>query len=165
MSSNLWVKQGIYDPTKRFSFTNITDKPFSFSWGGTPIVIKAGETVELRHHLAVLATTKLVDQIMQGEIKDEEEKMKLETKNPYYRSPRAISMGVPAAREPYEKKILKELPPKNDSDAQLQVIRSEIKEELVRDLKQENSPAISKTSDLGVTATEFEEINMPHKAI
>jgi sirohydrochlorin ferrochelatase len=163
MSSNLWVKQGIYDPTKRFLFTNITSEPFTFTWGKSPITVKAGEVIELPHHLAVLATTALVDQIMNKEIKEEEDKMKLETKNPYYRSPRGSSLGIPAAREPYEKKICRELERSESkvTESQMGVIRTELAETLKRDLAGENSPKITKMSDLGVDAKAFEEINIP----
>lgn len=162
MSSNLTVKQGIYDPTRRFEFTNISDKDFTFAWGGTPIKIKAGEKVELPHHLAVLATGRLVDQIMSDEIKVEEDRMKVETRNPYFRSQKGGSLGVPAAREPYETKILKELAPRTDTDSAFQVIRAQKTEELMRDLKQENSPTITKMSDVGVGGVkEFEGVNLP----
>ena len=159
----MWVKQGIYDASKRFSFTNITSEPFTFTWGKSPITVKAGEVVELPHHLAVLATTKLVDQIMNGEIKTEEDKMKVETKNPYYRSPRASSLGVPAAREPYENKICKELT-RNESkitESQLGVIRQELAETLTNDMKATKAPPISKMSDIGLDSKAFEGVNLP----
>lgn len=163
MSSNLWVKQGIYDPSKRFSFKNITTEPFTFTWAKQPITVKAGETVELPHHLAVLATTQLVDNIMNKEIREEEEKVKAETKNAYYRSPRAASLGVPAAREVWEKQIVRELSPSESqvTESQMGVIRTELAETLTRDIKAENSPAITKVSDLGVNAKAFEDINLP----
>jgi hypothetical protein len=41
------------------------------------------------------------------------------------------------------------------------VIRSELAETLKRDLAGENSPSITKMSDLGVDAKAFEEINLP----
>ena len=161
----MWVKDGIYDPTKRFSFTNITSEPFTFTWGKSPITVNAGEVIELPHHLAVLATTALVDKIMNQEIKEEEDKIKADTKNPYYRSPRGISLAVPSAREPYENKICRELS-RNESkisESQMGVLRTELKENLIKDLKGETSPSITKVSDLGVTAKEFEEINLPQK--
>lgn len=164
MSSNLWVKQGIYDPTRRFAFTNIDVVPFTFSWAKTPITVKVGETVELPHHLAVLATTQLVDKIMLDEINAKTEKLR--AINPMYIAPnQAGSLGVPAAREPYETKILKELPKRDDGDAQLNIIRSQFKEEMSRDLKAENSPHITKASEIGVTnINEFEGINLPQTA-
>ena len=165
MSSNLWVKQGIYDPTKRFAFTNITKEVFTFTWGKTPITVKPDETVELPHHLAVLATTQLVDIIMQKDIKEEEDRMKIETKNAYYRSPRASSLAVPAVREVWESKIVKELKPNESklSESQRGVLRSELKDNLIKDMKAENSPSIEKISDLGISAKAFEEINLPEK--
>lgn len=164
MSSDIWVKQGIYDPTKRFSFKNITSEPFTFTWGKSPITVKPNETIELPHHLAVLATTQLVDQIMSQEIKEEEDKMKIETRNPYYRSQRGLSVGIPSARKPYEDKICKELTRTESkiTESQLGVIRTELTETLTRDLKAENSPVITKISEVGMsTPAAFEGINLP----
>lgn len=162
MSSNIWLKDGIYDPTKRFAFTNIDSEPFTFTWGGKPITVKAGETVELRHHLAVLATTRLVDKIMMDEQNAKTAEMK--KINPMYLAPnQAGSLGVPAARAPYEAKVLRELPPREDNDAQLNVIRAELKDELQKDLSGEKAPPITKMSDLGVSGLkEFEDINLPN---
>ncbi len=164
MSSDLFIKTGTYDPRKRFNFTNIWDKDFTFYWAKIPITVKPGETVQLKHHLAVLATTQLVDTIMGEEIKKEEDAVKAKTDNYHYRSPRAGSIGVPAARKVYEDKILKEIPVEQGNDAELQVIRSQLAEEIKRDLAGENSPAITKGSDIGLTDVKaFEEINLPHK--
>lgn len=161
MSSNIWLKNGIYDPSKRFAFTNITDEDFTFRWADNPIKVKAGETVELPHHLAVIATTQLVDKIMIGEVHEEELKVRSETRNPSYRSPRGISLGVPAAREPYEKKILKELEPRSGTDSQFQIIRAQKAEEILRDLRAENSstPPVLPASSL----KDFEDVNLPVK--
>lgn len=164
MSSNIWVKNGIYDPSKRFAFTNITDESFTFTWAKRPITVAPHETVELPHHLAVLATTDLVDRIMlkEAQVKTIEQ----QRLNPGYKAPnQAGSLGVPAARDPWEKKILKELPPRDDNDAQLQVTRARITEELQRDLAKENSPHITNMSEVigasSANMSEFEGINLP----
>jgi len=154
MSSYLTVKEGIYDPLKRFAFTNITDEVFTFKWGGQPISVKPQETIELPHHLAVLATTNLVDKIMLDEARKDEEETRKKNKDPYWRSPKGISVGVPEARKPYEQKILRELKPDEESP-QIQVMRAQIREELERDLKQENSPKVQRMS---VSKEEFAEI-------
>lgn len=165
MSSNLNVKQGIYDPTKRFSFTNISSAPFTFYWAKSPITVKAKETVELPHHLAVLATNQLVDQIFMAEIKEEEVKMAAETKNPLYRSPRAISMGVPAVREVYENKILKELKPNESkiSESQLGVIRSQLRDTLINDTSAKSAAPITGAMAASIVSSEFEDVNIPKK--
>jgi hypothetical protein len=175
MSSNLDVKQGIYDPTKRFAFKNITKEDFTFYWNSTPITVKADEEVELPHHLAVLATRNLVDKIMMADIHEEEVKMKAETKNPYYRSPRGLTLGVPAMREPIEKKILRELTRSESkvTESQLGIIRSELKENLVKDLTAKNStgaPSLGGIMDLPKgdgteisNATSFADLNVPLK--
>ncbi len=167
MSSDLWIKQGIYDPTKRFAFTNIADKPFTFTWNKTPITVKAGEEIELPHHLAVLATTQLVDQIMQDDVKQEEEKMKVELRNPQYRSHRAMSAGIPAMRKPIEDKICRELKPNESkiTESQLGIIRAELKEKIMDDIKKSEPAApISGSVMAGiiandVKATEFQGVN------
>lgn len=167
MSSNLDVKQGIYDPTKRFEFKNITDKEFIFYWNSTPIKVQAGEAIELPHHLAVLATKNIVDLIMNTEVRAEEAKVRAEKNNPYWQSPKALGLGVPAIRETVEKQVLRELSRSESkiTESQMGIIRSELKETLVKDLKGENSPTITKMSDIGVTDVKaFEDINMPETA-
>lgn len=169
MSSFLDIKSGIYDPSKRFAFTNVSPAEFTFQWGGIPIKIDAGETVELPHYLAVLATTRLVDNIMIAEIREKEAKIREETRNPLYRA-KTSSLAVPAARKPYEDKVLKELPAKQGNDAQLNVIRAKLTEEIVRDLKAQPSPHIDNISQvMSTTASqiaskdlgEFADINIP----
>lgn len=161
MSSNITVKNGIYDPSKRFEFTNVTDQDFTFTWGGKPIVIKPKQKVILRHHLAVLATTKIVDQIMMDEINKKTAKAR--ESNPNYLAPnQASSLGVPAARDPYEKMVLKELPPETSNEAELGIIRSEFQEQLLNDMSAKPASAIGKMSDIGISSIkEFEEVNIP----
>lgn len=145
------------------------DSEFTFEWGGVPIHVAAGEVVELPHYLAVLATKRLVDNIMIKEIREKEENIRKETRNPTYRA-RTSSLAVPAARKPYEDKILKELAPRQGNDAQLNVTRAKIAEELARDMKRENSPHIQAISQvMPVNASqiasndlgEFSDINVP----
>lgn len=75
-------------------------------------------------------------------------------------------------REPYEKKILQELSPKKGNDAQFQITRAKIAEELARDITRSQQPvqhveAISQV--MGATASkiasndlgEFADINIP----
>ncbi len=164
MSSNLWVKNGIYDPSKRFAFTNIDTEPFTFYWNKQPITVKVNETVELPHYLAVHATTQLVDKLMIGA--ERVKTLEIQKTNPSYKAPNAAgSLAVPAAREPWEKKVLKELPPRDDSDAQLQVIRAQVAAELTHDLEEgkKTPKSMGKVSDLGVDSKVFEDINLPHK--
>ena len=162
MSSNIWVKNGIYDPTKRFAFTNIDTENFTFHWNKKPITVKAGETVELPHYLAVLATTELVDKLMLAEA--DKKTKEIQKSNPGYKAPnQAGSLGVPAARAVWENRILKELPPRDDNDAQLQVIRAQVTEELRKDLEngQKKANPIAAVSEVGGTKDVFEGINMP----
>lgn len=123
----------MYDPSKRYGFTNITDEPFTFSWNSNPITVKPGNEVELPEHMAILATHKLVDQIMQKEIHEEEKKMKVELRDPLYRSPRGTSMGVPMARKPYEDKIIRELKV-DEQSPEIKILRAQAKDQLLNDL-------------------------------
>ena len=122
---------GVYDPSRRFAFTNITEEPFTSHWDSRPITVPKGATVELPHHLAVKMTTELVDKIMMDEAKLDE----VQKNEPFYRSPKGMSVGVPAARKPWEDKILRELALDEESPA-VQVMRTQIREELMRDMSQ-----------------------------
>lgn len=167
MASNLTIRQGVYDPSRRFSFKNIDTEPFTFSWDSNPITVQPGEVVELPHYLAVTATGHLVDKIMIRKVKIEEDEMKVKTMNPHYRSPHGASLGVPAVRETYEKQILTELPPMKGTDAKLQVIRASFKDQLVNDMKREPAQPIASLSQAGIPADpekamkEFEGLNIP----
>lgn len=147
-------KNGVFDPSKRYAFTNITDEPFTFHWAKVPITIQAGDTKELPEHLALLATKNLVDKLMIGEITIEEQKMKAKTKDPYWRSPKATSFGVPAARKPYEDQILRELAVDEESP-EIAIMKAKIKEELMTDMSAEKSQSVSRIS---VGKEEFAEI-------
>ena len=107
MRSTLEIDKGMYDPLRRFAFTNITEQPFEVRWDGKSLgIVEPGQTIELPHHLAVKSTVELVDKIIIAETKADEE---LHSSTPYYRSPKASRLGVPMARKPYEDKILKEI--------------------------------------------------------
>lgn len=152
----LFIKEGIYNPMLRFAFTNITEEEFVSAWGGEPIKIPAGQTVELTHHLAAKLTKELVDKIMIANAKlNEIEHYK---NNPNlmsntYRSP--SSLGVPSARKVWEDQIVRVLAPDEESP-QTQLMRIKIKEELLKDLKSEpsggspldNAPKLSEFADL-----------------
>ncbi len=153
MSSYLDVKDGIYNPIRRFAFTNILDEVFSSKWDGSPIVVQIGQTVELPHHLAVKLTGELVDKIMIGNAKMDE----VRTNQPYFRSPQGSSLGVPAARKVWEDQILRELEVDEESP-EIQVLRSQIKTELLNDMKAETSKeavkipsSINEFAELGKT--------------
>lgn len=139
-------KEGLFDPTKRFAFTNITTEDFKSAWNSVPVIVKAGETIEISnvtpipgagHALAVLMTNQMIDQIIIGDAKLDEV-----TKNqPYYRSPKGMSLGVPAVRDIWEKQIVRELDADEESPA-LQTIRKQMREEIEQGIvaKQETEP-------------------------
>lgn len=126
--------EGLYNPTLRFAFTNITNEEFVSYWDGVPIKVPAGETIEVSnvtpipgagHAIAVKMTGEMVDKIMIDEVKLEESRVN----TPYYRSPKAGSLGVPAARKVWEDQILRELAPDEESPA-IQSIRKQLLQEL-----------------------------------
>lgn len=132
--------EGLYNPLLRFAFTNISESPFTIMWDNKVVTtLKGGETVELPHYLAVVATKALVDSIMIGNAKMDEiayYKANPNTQPNMYRA--ASSLGVPAARKVWEDKICRVLEVDEESP-QVQVMRSQIREELMKDLKAEPS--------------------------
>lgn len=147
MSSNIEVKNGIYDATKRFAFTNIRDTDFTFKWDGKPITVKAGQTIELPHHLAVLATLQLTDEIMIKGFKES-------NPDPLKPAPNGTALGVPAARAYYEEKILRELEVDEESP-QVTIMRMQIKEELEKDLAKQKGKPVERVA---VGEGEFAEV-------
>lgn len=145
--------EGLYNPTLRFAFTNITDEEFTSFWGGQPIAIKPGKTVELTHHLAVKLTKELVDKIMQGLTRIGGEQTKKE----------GTSLGVPSARKIWEDRIVKELRPDEESP-EIQVMRAELKAEI---LAQQNKEQRSEPVHVPTSLEEFADLtvkNAPKEA-
>lgn len=122
----------MFDPTLRFAFTNITGEDFVSAWNSSPITVKPGQTIEVKHHLAVKFTKELVDKIMIGEAKMDE----LKVDRPYYQSPKGMSLGVPELRKVWEDKILRPLKA-NEESPEIQIMRSQLKEELERDMSRQ----------------------------
>jgi hypothetical protein len=156
MSHLVGKNDGLFDPSKRFAFTNISEEVFTSAWGGAPIVVQPGQTVELPHHLANKLTDELVDKIMIGNVKmDEVEYYK---KNPntapnMFRAPN--SLGVPAARKVWEDQIVRELAVDEESP-QVQVMRAELKAQLEAELSAQ--PA-REPVQVPTNIAEFSELN------
>ncbi len=156
MDTLLHPRQGIYNPTLRFSFTNITEEEFLSAWGGEPIRIPAGRTVELPHYLAVKLVKEMVDKIMIGNAKLNEIEFYKNNPNVQLNTYRAASsLGVPAARKIYEDQICKLLVVDQDSP-EVQLQRLGIKQQILSDLKAEpssgspldNAPRLEEFADL-----------------
>ena len=148
--------EGIYDPLKRFAFTNITDEDFYIVWAKARVKVAPKETVELPEYLAMKSTNELVDKIMIGEQYAKLTKIR-ETHPEHIQAPGAGMLGVPAARKPYEDKILKELEPKNDTATQLNVLR--IKTEIESDIKRSSVPVADVSAAVaGISETAFAEL-------
>jgi hypothetical protein len=149
MSSFLDKKDGMFDPLKRYAFTNISDQPFTFKWNDKPATVDAGETVELPEYLALHATRGLVDQIMQDTAR--KDLLAKQALNPMYTAPNvAGNMGIPAARKPIEDMILKEIPMDYSNDRTLDIKRQQVKEQLLADLS-------AQPSELGSLPTATQE--------
>jgi hypothetical protein len=127
MQEDILHPNGLFNPALRFAFTNITQEEFKSYWNGSPIIVKPGQTVELQHHLAVKMTKELVDQIMQNEVKIDEIEHKATA---YYRSPKGMNLGVPAARKVWEDKIVRVLDTDEESP-EIQVMRAQLKQEIL----------------------------------
>lgn len=146
---------GLFDPSKRYAFTNITEEVFTSAWGGAPIVVQPGETVELSQHLANKLTDELVDKIMIGNIKMNEVEYYKNNPNTapnMYRAP--SNLGVPAARKVWEDKIVRELAVDEESP-QIQVMRAELKAQLKAELEAQPSKEPPKVP---VSLEEFSEL-------
>lgn len=136
MPSNITLRDGLYDPSARFEFTNITDTDFTSQWNGSPIEIKAKETVVVPHYLAVKLTTELVDRIFQDRAKAEEDEMRPKVNNPYWQSRIGMQASIPAMRDPYEKQVMKKAE-NAVKGIESQIMRSNFKDQLMADMARE----------------------------
>lgn len=158
LQSLLYIRQGIYNPLLRFSFTNITEEEFISAWNSEPIKIPAGVTVELTHHLAAKLTRELVDKIMIGNAKINEIEFYKNNPNVQMNTYRASSsLGVPGARKIWEDQICRLLAPDEESP-QTQLMRIKIREELMRDLKAEPSSG-SPLDNASISVEEFADLS------
>lgn len=154
MSSFLDKKSGVYDITKTYAVKNITDKPFTFRWNSNPMTIQQGKELNMPEHFMIVAVTKMVDEIMQEETRVEEVEMRKQLRDPYWRSPKGIALGVPAARKVYEDKIVREVK-LDESDPQTQVRKVQLKEEIMGDiLNSQKPPAPIESALAGIASTD-----------
>jgi hypothetical protein len=126
--------EGIFDPLARFAFTNITEEDFVTAWNGSPVTIKPGMTIEVGHSQAQNFTKQLVDKIIIGNAKLDE----LAKDKPYYVSPTATHLGIPAMRKVWEDKIVHQMKADEESP-KTQLMRAQIKAELLADMSREPS--------------------------
>lgn len=171
MPKSFLQPEGLYNPSLRFAFTNITTEVFTSYWDRIPIVIQPGETIEVSnttpipgagHAIAVKMTEEMVDKIMMGEAKLDE--VNFYKNNPgvminSYRSPKGSSLSVPAARKIWEDQILRQLDPEEESPA-LQTIRKQLLQEISGKQEQKADTqipvpnSIEEFADLGVKREE-----------
>lgn len=136
MPNSFLRPEGLFNPTLRFAFTNITDKEFVSFWDKVPIKVQPNETIELSmttpipgvtgQALAVKMTGELVDKLIIEKAKAEE----VANGEAFYKSPTGITLGVPTARKEYEDKILRELDVDEESPA-MQSMRNQMKKEIL----------------------------------
>lgn len=136
MPSNITLRDGLYDPSARFEFENITNSDFTSQWNGSPIEIQAKEKVIVPHYLAVKLTTELVDRIFQERAKAEEDEMRPKVGNQYWVSKIGAQASVPAMREPYEKQIMKKVE-NAVKGIESQIVRNNFKDQLIADMSRE----------------------------
>jgi hypothetical protein len=153
-------EQGMFDPTKRYAFTNITDEVFQFGWNGVTIDVAPKETVELPQYLAYQAVNKIIDQMIMSKNKKDLDKVR-ETNPNYLTPPGAGMMGIPAYRETFEKMVVREIAPKTGNDAKLDVIRA--KEQIMADIKR-SQEEVKPIETVTVAPTEFAGLN-DHPAV
>lgn len=168
MPQSFMQPEGIYDPTLRFAFTNITEEDFVSAWDGNPMTVPPGASIEVPQYLAVKFTGELVDKIMISEVKLDEVTHYKNNPNAAintYRGP--SSLGVPAARKVWEDQICRQLAVDEESP-QMQVIRAQIRAELQDDLNTEvtkEPPHIPSSLDefADLTATPTKVVKPPLK--
>ena len=105
----------MYDESRRYIFTNWTDRDFTGSWGGVERTVKAGDYAEVPEHLAFHFTKHLVDREIQKDGKD-------------------AYLGVEEIRAPYEAKTMTLIAEGVDSPA-LASLKAKIKEETQAEMK------------------------------
>lgn len=143
MSSHLELKEGIYDPLRQFAITNINDEDYELLWDSKVVArLKPGDTVQLPHHLAVIAAVQIADIAIFKEIHEDE---KAHASTPYYKSPKGSNLYIPNARKPYEDRIIKEIDV-DTTAVQYQVIAAQKREEILSDLNAENAKPVSSIS-------------------
>lgn len=142
--------EGIYDPIGRYAFTNITEEQFDTAWDSSPISVPAGATIEVGHSQICNFTKQLVDKIIIGNAKLDE----LAKNQPYYRSPMASDLSIPAKRKYWEDQIARKLAVDEESP-QTQVMRSKIREELMADMNREPSGG---SPQIPTSLTEFADL-------
>ncbi len=111
--------EGIYNPVKRYAFTNWTVEDFLGQWNGDTVTIpcNAGprSTVTLPEYLAVKFTRELVDREMIRELGS------------------SALLSVPSARAPYEQKTVRDIP-LDETDPQVQLMVMQARDQVMADI-------------------------------
>lgn len=125
-------ERSLYDNSQRYRFTNIDDEEFIGMWDGRIFVtVPAGRSVTLPEAQAITYAKALCTRVM---LKEEKSKFVPNMREATWEESQKTRTGVPMARDPYEKRILQKLE-QNEDTPELQVLRSEIREELLHDMQ------------------------------
>ncbi len=169
-----YIERGMYDPLARYGFYNIIiekhpvrgdifysrNKDFTFTWNGSPINVKAGSEIELPEHLAILATHKLVDEIMTDIAHEDTIKLREKSGDFTIKSPFGAALGIPAARKVWEDKIIRKLKI-DEQSPQIQILKAQIKDQILTDItnsQKSAAPIESVAGSLAQSVAEFSDI-------
>ena len=128
---NKRTERFLYDNSQRYRFTNIDDEPFVGLWDGREFVtVPSGGSVTLPEAQAITYAKELCTRVM---FKEEKEKFIPNMREATWEESQKTRVGIPMARKPYEDRILQHLE-LNDETPEVQAMRSEMREQLMRDL-------------------------------
>lgn len=131
MSFSNLDKQGLYDNTQRYRFTNIDDEMFTGMWNGRIFVrLLPGESATLPEVYAVTFSKELATRVM---LKEEKAKY-IPTQNaPTWEESQKSRVGIPMARDPYEKRIVQKMEV-GEETPEIEAMRSQMREQLLADM-------------------------------
>lgn len=131
MSYSTLDKEGLYDQTQRYKFTNIDDEEFIGMWNGKLFVtVPKGASVTLPESQAINFAKALCDRVMR---KEEKAKFVPNMREQRWEESERTRVGIPMARKPYESQILQKIN-QDEETPEMQVMRSQVREELMRDM-------------------------------
>lgn len=135
MYSNL-QKEGVYDQAHRARFTNIDNEDYLGMWDSKVYVrVPAGDSVTLPEAQAITFGIDLATRVM---MKDERKKFVPTMLEPTWEMSQRTKIGIPSARDPYEKQIVRWLDA-GEETPEMQALRSQVRDQIMQDMKAEVS--------------------------
>lgn len=139
-------ERSLYDNSQRYKFTNIDDEEFVCMWNGEEITrIPAGASVTLPESQAITYAKDLCTRVM---TKEERAKFVPNMREATWEESQKTRVGLPMARDPYEKRILSKLNA-SDETPEIQLMKAQIKDQLLSDM----SAQVSTDAPTGPKAT------------